>query len=46
MFPGPVADDAHPGLARVNPEHGPQLAALPCQLVWATAWEQEANECN
>jgi hypothetical protein len=42
-YPGPPDDD-HPGLARVNPEHGPRLAALPCELVWATAWEDEANE--
>lgn len=27
----------------LNPEHGPALAALPVQLVWATTWEHEAN---
>lgn len=30
-------------LARLNPQLGPQLAALPCELVWATTWEDEAN---
>lgn len=28
----------------LNPDHGPALAALPFTLVWATTWEQEANE--
>ncbi|MFD9691264.1 HAD domain-containing protein [Kitasatospora sp. NPDC059088] len=27
----------------LNPEHGPALAALPFELVWATTWEEEAN---
>ena len=27
----------------LNPEHGPALAALPFELVWATTWEDEAN---
>ncbi|MFJ7246240.1 hypothetical protein ACIQWA_16510 [Kitasatospora sp. NPDC098652] len=27
----------------LNPEHGPALAALPFDLVWATTWEEEAN---
>ena len=44
VYPGPGADDSHPGLARINPEHGRRLAALSCELVWATAWEHEANE--
>jgi len=35
---------SNPLLARLNPEHGRRLAALPCDLVWATAWEHEANE--
>ncbi|MFI0406792.1 HAD domain-containing protein [Actinomadura sp. 3N508] len=30
-------------LARLTPEVGRRLAALPCELVWATAWEDEAN---
>ncbi|MCP9210431.1 HAD domain-containing protein [Streptomyces cucumeris] len=37
--------DANPLLTRVNPEHGPKLAALPCELVWATTWMDDANEC-
>jgi hypothetical protein len=28
----------------LNPDHGPALAALPFDLVWATTWEQEAND--
>ncbi|MFF3485562.1 hypothetical protein ACFYXC_20165 [Streptomyces sp. NPDC002701] len=27
----------------LNPAHGPALAALPFELVWATTWEEEAN---
>lgn len=28
----------------LNPEHGPALRALPFDLVWATTWEDEAND--
>jgi hypothetical protein len=35
----------NPLLARVDPALGPRLLALPCDLVWATTWESEANEC-
>jgi hypothetical protein len=28
----------------LNPGHGPALAALPFDLVWASTWEQEAND--
>ena len=28
----------------LNPAHGPALLALPVELVWATTWEQDANE--
>lgn len=28
----------------LNPAHGPALAALPYNLVWATTWAHEANE--
>ncbi|MGW2539757.1 hypothetical protein ACWC5I_02535 [Kitasatospora sp. NPDC001574] len=28
----------------LNPGHGPALAALPFDLVWATTWEAEAND--
>jgi HAD domain in Swiss Army Knife RNA repair proteins len=30
-------------LDRLNPQVGPRLVALPCDLIWATTWEQEAN---
>jgi HAD domain in Swiss Army Knife RNA repair proteins len=33
-----------PGLARLDPLHGPWLAALLCELVWATTWMDDANE--
>lgn len=39
--PQPVGPDTH--LARLDPALGPRLAALPCELVWATAWEDDAN---
>lgn len=38
------AAGSNPLLARVNPGHGPRLAALPCDLVWATTWTSDANE--
>ncbi|MFG2616193.1 HAD domain-containing protein [Streptomyces sp. NPDC048507] len=43
---GHPAGDAtgHPLLARLDPAHGPRLLALPCELVWATTWGDEANE--
>lgn len=28
----------------LNPQHGPQLLALPYTLVWGTTWGEEANE--
>ncbi|MGW6915071.1 hypothetical protein ACWGB8_14850 [Kitasatospora sp. NPDC054939] len=28
----------------INPDHGPELLALPYELVWATAWMGQANE--
>lgn len=39
--PGYTAPDSR--LARLNPQMGLRLAALPCTLVWATTWEDEAN---
>ncbi|MCH0538684.1 hypothetical protein I3F58_03730 [Streptomyces sp. MUM 203J] len=36
--------EGNPQLARLDPSHGPRLLALPCDLVWATAWMHEANE--
>lgn len=35
----------HPLLSRIDPQLGPRLAALPCELVWATTWEDDANLC-
>ncbi|MBT2540239.1 hypothetical protein J7E99_05870 [Streptomyces sp. ISL-44] len=43
--PYPEGDAANPLLARIDPSLGPGLAALPCELVWATTWMAEANEC-
>ncbi|GAA2587598.1 HAD domain-containing protein [Actinomadura fulvescens] len=37
--------EANPLLARIDPEHGSRLMRLPCELVWATSWMDEANEC-
>ncbi|MFK4070855.1 HAD domain-containing protein [Streptomyces sp. NPDC029674] len=37
--------NASPLLTRINPQHGAKLAALPCEVVWATTWMDEANEC-
>jgi hypothetical protein len=39
---GPTAAEAY--LAGISPELGRRLAALPCELIWATTWEDEANE--
>jgi hypothetical protein len=39
-----MSDDTNPLLAGLDPEHGRRLAALPCDLVWATTWMAEANE--
>jgi hypothetical protein len=44
--PGPrdlLPAASHPLLARIDPAHGPRLAALPCDLVWATTWADDAN---
>lgn len=35
---------ANPLLARLDPAHGRRLAALPCELVWATTWMEDAND--
>jgi hypothetical protein len=34
----------NPLLARLDPHHGPRLLALGCELVWASAWMNDANE--
>lgn len=43
--PDLLGADLNPLLARINPEYGPRLAALPCELVWATTWMEDANDC-
>ncbi|MFD7660067.1 HAD domain-containing protein [Actinosynnema sp. NPDC059797] len=40
-YPPPHHDN--PLLTRCDPSHGPRLAALPCDLVWATTWGEDAN---
>ncbi|WP_345567412.1 HAD domain-containing protein [Nonomuraea rosea] len=42
---GPAATGANPLLARIDPAHGRRLAALQCDLVWATTWMDDANDC-
>lgn len=39
-----LAEDSNPLLARIDPRHGVRLAALPCDVVWATTWMADANE--
>ncbi|MEU0984719.1 HAD domain-containing protein [Streptomyces griseus] len=39
--PSGTATDSH--LRRLDPRVGPRHAALPCELVWATTWEEAAN---
>lgn len=39
-----AATGGNPLLDRIDPRHGAWLAALPCDLVWATTWEAEANK--
>lgn len=36
-------DVSNPLLAKLVPEHGPRLLALSCDLMWATAWMEDAN---
>ncbi|MBC9715819.1 hypothetical protein H9Y04_25080 [Streptomyces sp. TRM66268-LWL] len=45
LGPGLRGVATNPLLTRVDPRHGSKLAALPCELVWATTWMDEANEC-
>lgn len=42
--PVPPGAGANPLLSRIDPALGPGLAALGCELVWATTWTHEANE--
>jgi hypothetical protein len=37
----PATADAH--IERLDSHAGVRLSALPCELVWATTWEDEAN---
>ncbi|WP_405819810.1 hypothetical protein OG241_30780 [Streptomyces sp. NBC_01390] len=39
------AGETNPLLPRIDPALGPRLVALGCELVWATTWMDEANEC-
>ncbi|MER5758166.1 hypothetical protein [Streptomyces sp. NPDC002082] len=41
----PAEADGHPLLPRLDPALGPRLAGLPCELVWATTWMDDANAC-
>ncbi|MGI5484475.1 HAD domain-containing protein [Streptomyces lavendofoliae] len=43
--PEPPGAGTNPLLTRIDPGHGPRLAALPCDVVWATTWMADANEC-
>ncbi|WP_217198298.1 HAD domain-containing protein [Streptomyces buecherae] len=45
LGPALRGDGANPLLTRIDPQHGARLAALPCEVVWATTWMDEANEC-
>lgn len=40
---GPAETCAGPHLARLRVEAGRRLAGLPCTLVWATSWLEDAN---
>ena len=40
---GSAATATEPYLAGISSELGYRLAVLPCELVWATTWEDEAN---
>ncbi|MBL1077277.1 hypothetical protein JK358_23020 [Nocardia sp. 2] len=40
---GPLLPFGGPNAKTVDPHLGPLLRALPCELVWATTWMDEAN---
>ncbi|MEV7779856.1 HAD domain-containing protein [Kitasatospora sp. NPDC088351] len=42
-FPRGPAEYVRPLRLWLNPVHGPELLALPYELVWATTWMDEAN---
>jgi len=35
---------SNPQLSKIDAGHVPRLLALPCELMWATAWMEDANE--
>ncbi|MEU0088993.1 HAD domain-containing protein [Kribbella sp. NPDC006257] len=35
---------SNPLLSRINPAYGARLAALGCELIWATSWMADAND--
>ncbi|MFJ9632718.1 HAD domain-containing protein [Streptomyces sp. NPDC101175] len=35
---------SNPQLAKIDASHVPRLMALPCELIWATAWMADANK--
>ncbi|NUT38399.1 MAG: hypothetical protein HOV86_00300 [Thermoactinospora sp.] len=39
----PFGEGARAASSPLTPELGRRLAALPCELVWATTWEEAAN---
>lgn len=43
--PGVFPDEGNPLLGRLDRAVGPRLMALGCDLVWASTWMEEANEC-
>ena len=43
--PHPLPAGSNPLLARLNPQHGRRLSALPCDLVW-TGGEASATTCS
>ncbi|MGW4880003.1 HAD domain-containing protein [Streptomyces sp. NPDC004262] len=40
-----VGVPSNPLVTRIDPALGPRLAALGCELVWATTWMDDANDC-
>ncbi|MEU9040172.1 MULTISPECIES: HAD domain-containing protein [unclassified Kitasatospora] len=48
-YRSPSGSGATPGgnplLTRANPALGPRLLSLGCDLVWATTWLEDANDC-
>ncbi|MFF0297681.1 HAD domain-containing protein [Kitasatospora sp. NPDC004614] len=40
-----LTGESNPLLTRLDPAIGQQLAALPCHLIWATTWFDDANTC-